>query len=46
LGLVGLVDSGRTEILKAISGIEPAEKRLGNFEGLEIRKFTDLIMGL
>lgn len=41
LGLVGLVGSGRTEILKAISGIEPAEKGWVILEGLEKRKFLN-----
>lgn len=41
LGLAGLVGSGRTEILKAISGIEPTEKGGIILEGLEKRKFIN-----
>jgi len=41
LGLAGLVGSGRTEILKAISGIEPAEKGWVILEGVAKKKFLN-----
>ncbi|MBE3095234.1 MAG: sugar ABC transporter ATP-binding protein [Actinobacteria bacterium] len=41
LGLAGLVGSGRTEILKAISGIEPAEKGWVVLEGAAKKKFLN-----
>ena len=41
LGLAGLVGSGRTEILKAISGIEPAEKGWVTLEGFGKSKFLN-----
>lgn len=41
LGLAGLVGSGRTEILKAISGIDPAEKGWVILEGVAKKKFLN-----
>jgi len=41
LGLAGLVGSGRTEILKAISGIEPAEKGWMVLEGAAKKKYLN-----
>ena len=41
LGLAGLVGSGRTEILKAISGIEPAEKGWVILKGGTKKKFLN-----
>jgi ABC-type sugar transport system ATPase subunit len=41
LGLAGLVGSGRTEILKASSGIEPAEKGWVVLEGAAKKKFLN-----
>ncbi len=40
LGIAGLVGSGRTEILKAISGIEPSEEGQVVLEGGEKQRFT------
>jgi ABC-type sugar transport system ATPase subunit len=40
LGLAGLVGSGRTEILKAIAGIDTAQKGFIQIEGKEKKRFS------